>query len=138
MGTVSSDCTVVMAAFNGAKYLAEQLASLEGQVMSPCRLIVSDDGSSDATREILASFAKEASFDVVILDGPQRGFAENFWSAAKLVDTKYLAWADQDDVLAPTQDFALCTSFGGDGCILREPLSVCCRRRTSSTRSISA
>lgn len=98
MRTVSTNCTVVMATFNGAKYLAEQLASLKDQAMPPCRLIVSDDGSSDATREILDSFAKKASFDVVILDGPRRGYAENFWSAAKFVDTKYLAWADQDDV----------------------------------------
>lgn len=98
MGTESTKCTVVMATFNGAKYLAEQLASIADQAMPPCRLIVSDDGSSDATREILASFAKKAHFDVVILDGPQQGYAENFWSAAKFVDTKYLAWVDQDDV----------------------------------------
>jgi hypothetical protein len=35
---------------------------------------------------------------VLIVEGPQQGYAENFWSAAKLADTKYLAWSDQDDV----------------------------------------
>lgn len=101
METRSSAYTVVMATFNGADYLADQLASLEAQAMPPCRLIVSDDGSTDTTRQIVASFAKEANFDVVVLDGPQLGYAENFWSAAKLVDTKYVAWADQDDVWHP-------------------------------------
>ena len=101
MGVVSSDCTVVMATFNGAKYLTEQLASLQNQTTLPRRLIVSDDGSTDATRQILESFANRATFDVVIVDGPQQGYAENFWSAAKLVDTKYLAWSDQDDVWSP-------------------------------------
>jgi glycosyltransferase involved in cell wall biosynthesis len=101
VGNVNSGCTVVMATFNGAKYLGEQLASLEAQVLLPSRLIVSDDGSSDATREVVASFAKKASFDVTIVDGPQQGYAENFWSAAKLADTKYLAWSDQDDVWHP-------------------------------------
>lgn len=33
VGTISSNCTVVMATFNGAKYLAEQLASLTDQTM---------------------------------------------------------------------------------------------------------
>ena len=138
MGTESTKCTVVMATFNGAKYLAEQLASIADQAMPPCRLIVSDDGSSDATREILASFAKKAHFDVVILDGPQQGYAENFWSAAKLVDTKYLAWVDQDDVSALTKDFAMCTSFGRNRRISSEPLSFCRRRQTPSSRSVSA
>ncbi len=101
MGTASSNCTVVMATFNGAKYLAEQLSSIEDQVLRPSMLIVSDDGSSDKTQQILASFAKRASFDVVVIDGPRQGYAENFWSAAKLADTKYLAWADQDDIWLP-------------------------------------
>jgi glycosyltransferase involved in cell wall biosynthesis len=101
MRIVSSPCTVVMATFNGSKYLSEQLCSLEDQVLRPCRLIVSDDGSSDGTREILTSFSKKANFDVVVVDGPRQGYAENFWSAAKLADTKYLAWADQDDVWCP-------------------------------------
>jgi glycosyltransferase involved in cell wall biosynthesis len=90
-----------MATFNGAKYLPEQLASLQNQTTLPRQLIASDDGSTDATRQILESFAKRATFDVVIVDGPQQGYAENFWSAAKLVDTKYLAWSDQDDVWSP-------------------------------------
>ena len=75
--------------------------------MPPRRLIVSDDGSTDATRQILESFAARATFDVVIVDGPKQGYADNFWSAAKLVDTKYLAWSDQDDVWSP-QKILLC------------------------------
>lgn len=101
MSVVNSDCTVVMATFNGAEYLTEQLTSLQNQIMTPRRLIVSDDGSTDATPRILEEFATRASFDVTIVDGPQQGYAENFWCAAKLADTKYLAWADQDDVWSP-------------------------------------
>ena len=82
MTITSSECTVVMATYNGAKYLAEQLASLEQQVAPPDRLIISDDGSSDDTKEISAAFAKRAAFEVVLIDGPQQGYAENFWSAA--------------------------------------------------------
>ena len=84
MKVTSSECTVVMATYNGEKYLTEQLESLEQQTAPPARLIISDDGSSDATREILASYAKKATLDVMIVDGPQQGYAENFWSAAGL------------------------------------------------------
>jgi hypothetical protein len=97
----SSECTVVMATYNGAKYLAQQLASLQQQVAPPVRLIISDDGSADDTKEISAAFARQAAFEVVLVDGPQQGYAENFWSAARLADTRYLAWADQDDVWHP-------------------------------------
>ncbi len=101
MNATSSECTVVMATYNGAKYLAEQLGSLDEQTAPPARLIVSDDGSSDDTKEILARYAKKAAFDVMIVDGPQQGYAENFWFAASLADTTYVAWADQDDVWHP-------------------------------------
>ena len=101
MKATNSECTVVMATYNGAKYLAEQLDSLEQQTAPPARLIISDDGSSDDTKEISASYAKKAAFDVTLVDGPQQGYAENFWSAARLADTRYVAWADQDDVWHP-------------------------------------
>jgi glycosyltransferase involved in cell wall biosynthesis len=101
MKATSSECTVVMATYNGAQYLAEQLVSLDQQTVPPARLIVSDDGSSDDTKQILACYAKKAAFDVMIVDGPQQGYAENFWSAARLADTRYVAWADQDDVWHP-------------------------------------
>jgi glycosyltransferase involved in cell wall biosynthesis len=101
MKAASSECTVVMATYNGAKYLTEQLVSLAQQTAPPARLIVSDDGSSDDTKEILAGYAKKAAFDVMIVDGPRQGYAENFWSAARLADTRYVAWADQDDVWHP-------------------------------------
>jgi len=101
MTTPSSECTVVMATYNGAKYLPEQLASLERQTASPARLIITDDGSSDDTKEISAAFARRAGFEVVMVDGPQQGYAENFWSAARLAETRYVAWADQDDVWHP-------------------------------------
>ena len=116
MGTVSSNCTVVMATFNGAKYVAEQFASLRDQTMPPCRVIVSDDGSSNTTRK-LASFDKKADFDVIVLDGLQRGYAENFWSAQSLSIRNTRLGLIRTTFGIP-QDFAMCTSFGGNGCIL--------------------
>jgi glycosyltransferase involved in cell wall biosynthesis len=104
-----------MATYNGAKFLAQQLASLQRQTLLPQRLIASDDGSTDDTKAILEEFAKRAKFEVVIVDGPRRGYADNFWSAARLADTKYLAWSDQDDVWSPHKLSRCVTALEGTG-----------------------
>ena len=44
---------VLLATYNGEKYLAEQLDSLLAQEDVNISLLVSDDGSSDRTLEIL-------------------------------------------------------------------------------------
>ena len=48
MKTVS----VVMATYNGEKYLREQLDSILGQTYAPFEIIIQDDGSTDGTVDI--------------------------------------------------------------------------------------
>lgn len=49
---------ILMATYNGEKYLEEQLASIENQTYTHWRLVVHDDGSTDKTWEILKDFQK--------------------------------------------------------------------------------
>lgn len=101
-------CSVVLATYNGAAYLPAQLESIGAQVRLPDELIVSDDGSTDGTLEIVEDFARRAPFTVKVLQGPGCGCAENFWQAAKVAKGDFLAWCDQDDVWHP-QKLARCT-----------------------------
>ncbi len=90
--------TIVMATLNGAAHLPAQLASIARQA-HPWRLFVSDDGSSDATLEILVDFARHHS--VTVVQGPGRGTAAaNFMSALchPALPAGPVALADQDDV----------------------------------------
>lgn len=103
MQTVS----VVMATFNGEAWLGAQLESIAAQTRLPERLIISDDGSSDGTREIARRFAQHAPFEVLVLDGPGAGADENFWHAVAHASTDVIAWCDQDDVWHP-QKLQLC------------------------------
>ena len=90
-----------MCTFNGARFLPTQLASIERQTHGNWRLIVSDDGSTDATLEILHHFAQRVSKPVEIRHGPQKGGpAGNFMGLAADPGIKgeQFAFCDQDDV----------------------------------------
>jgi glycosyltransferase involved in cell wall biosynthesis len=94
--------SVAMATYNGARFITEQLASIRGQTLLPQELIISDDGSSDATLTIVEDFSRSAPFQVTILrNGRRLGFADNFLSAAEACGCPLVAFADQDDVWLP-------------------------------------
>jgi glycosyltransferase involved in cell wall biosynthesis len=94
--------SIAMATYNGAKYLEEQLASFVAQSQLPYELMVCDDGSTDATLEILDRFAHSAPFPVRIVCNEERlGHVDNFLKAANLCEGDWIAYSDQDDVWLP-------------------------------------
>jgi glycosyltransferase involved in cell wall biosynthesis len=94
--------SVAMATLNGERFLGEQLASLAGQTAPPAELVVHDDGSSDATLDVLAEFARESPFPVRVERGERRlGFADAFLAAARWCTGELIAFCDQDDVWLP-------------------------------------
>ena len=92
--------TIFLCTYNGERFLAAQLASIEQQSHQNWRLIVSDDHSADATLAILRHFAQRVSQPVEIREGPRRGHAANFLSLATdpSITDDYFAFCDQDDV----------------------------------------
>ena len=48
--------SVIIAAYNGAAIIEETLASLQAQTFTDFEVIVVDDGSTDATREVVAAW----------------------------------------------------------------------------------
>ena len=91
--------SVAMATYNGERFLEEQLRSLGEQTTLPDELVVCDDTSTDRTPQILAQFAKRASFPVKLFTNDQRlGWRKNFLKAARLCTSEYIAFCDQDDV----------------------------------------
>ncbi len=95
---------ILLCTYNGARFLAEQLDSLEKQTHQNWVVIASDDGSTDATLEILQQYqAKWPSGKLTIRSGPQKGFCQNFLSLAcdPNISADYYAFCDQDDVWLP-------------------------------------
>lgn len=96
---------ILLATCNGERYLREQLDSFLAQTDDAWDLLVSDDGSTDHTLEILDHFKETVreNHEVTIVDGPQSGCAQNFLSLIKKVpaETEIISFSDQDDVWLP-------------------------------------
>jgi glycosyltransferase involved in cell wall biosynthesis len=102
---------ILMGTMNGARFLSEQLDSLETQTHQNWVLIASDDGSTDDTINILKAYqAKWPASKLSIKEGPKQGFCVNFLSMAcdPNIKADYYAFSDQDDVWLPAKlDVAL-------------------------------
>jgi glycosyltransferase involved in cell wall biosynthesis len=101
---MAAEVAILMGSFDGARFLAAQLASIAAQTHAAWHLHVSDDGSRDATRAILADFAAGAGRGRVTLhEGPRAGFAANYLGLAgnPAIRAEAFAFADQDDVWHP-------------------------------------
>lgn len=91
--------SVVMATYNGARFLQEQLDSIARQTQLPSELVVCDDDSEDTTFEILDAFQLVAPFPVRLLrNASNRGHAETFMRAVVSASGDWLVFSDQDDV----------------------------------------
>jgi glycosyltransferase involved in cell wall biosynthesis len=96
--------SVLLATYNGAPFLSEQLASIEGQTHPAIDIWVSDDGSTDGTIDLLETWrSKWPKGKFTVLSGPQKGYAENFRSLIVNPDiiSDYYAFSDQDDLWEP-------------------------------------
>lgn len=94
--------SIAMCTYNGATHLQEQLDSIRAQTRLPDELVVCDDKSSDATRDILVAFKLEAPFPVrLYFNETNLGCTKNFEKAIGLCDGHLIALCDQDDVWHP-------------------------------------
>jgi len=93
--------TVLMCTYNGERFLAQQLDSIARQTYSVWNVVVSDDGSTDSTLEILHQYSESwGEGKLTVRQGPKRGFAANFMSVTcdDPIKSQFYAWADQDDI----------------------------------------
>jgi len=103
-----------MATYNGEKYIREQLESIGRQNLLPCELVVTDDGSTDATLALVGEYARAAPFPVRIHRNSERlGYADNFLKAASLCEGDLIAFCDQDDIWME-QKLSTCAGFFAD------------------------
>lgn len=91
--------SVVMATYNGARYVGEQIESVLSQTYQDFELVICDDCSTDDTLEILYQYAERDKRIKVIQNQGNMGFKYNFQHAIECCSqTEYVALCDQDDI----------------------------------------
>lgn len=87
--------SVAMATFNGEKYIKDQISTILSNLQEADELVISDDGSSDKTLEIVRSFGDPR---IRVYEGPKNGVKQNFGNAISKCGGKYIFLCDQDDL----------------------------------------
>jgi len=89
--------SIAMCTYNGQKFIEEQIDSILGQTHTNFELIITDDGSSDKTIEIIQNYLLRDSRIKLYQNEHNLGFVKNFEKAISLCTGEYIALADQDD-----------------------------------------
>ena len=91
--------SIAMTAYNGSRFIQQQLDSIADQTRLPDELVVCDDGSTDDTVAIIQRFASTSPFPVRLFVNLQNlGFSKNFEKAINLCKGDVIFISDQDDV----------------------------------------
>ena len=94
--------SIVMATYNGGAFLRNQLQSLLEQTRTPDELVITDDGSSDDTAQIVDAFRESSPFPIFFSLNPVRlGYVGNFNRALSKATGDLVFLCDQDDVWFP-------------------------------------
>lgn len=101
--TATSRIAILMATYNGEKYIEQQFDSILGQSCNNWHVFISDDCSTDATREIIAEYCNKYRDRFTDLQNKRRfgNARDHFLHLIYSIDSEYYMLADQDDVWMP-------------------------------------
>lgn len=90
---------ILMATYNGEKYLAEQLNSIINQTYHNWNLLIRDDNSTDKTLEIIQNYHKKDKRIKILKDNKGNlGIVRNFEELLKSSESEFIMFSDQDDI----------------------------------------
>jgi len=92
--------SVIIATYNGMKYIEEQLDSIRLQARQPDEVIICDDVSLDGTFDFVNRYIQEHSLSnwKVVRNDTNMGWVNNFYKLFQLASGDIIFCADQDDV----------------------------------------
>lgn len=89
---------ILLATYNGEKFVKEQIESILNQTYENFNLIISDDASTDNTLNILEEYEKKDTRIKVFKKEKNKGLIDNFEFLLKNVTSDYFMFSDQDDI----------------------------------------
>lgn len=100
-GTSEPLVSICIPTFNGAPYLADAIRSALAQTYQHVELVVSDDGSTDRTRAIVAETLSRSAASWVLISHSRTTPVENWNAAISLARGEFIKPLFQDDLLDP-------------------------------------
>lgn len=96
---------ILLATYNGEKFLAEQIDSILTQTLNDWRLLIRDDGSTDQTQKIISHYVKTYPDKIIpIIDTNKNlGVTRNFERLMEHSTAPYIMFCDQDDIWFPNK-----------------------------------
>lgn len=110
-----------LASYNGERFIGEQLRSALAQLGGEDEIVVSDDGSTDRTREIVASIGDRRVRLVENKTG-RHGVNANFENALRHSSGEVVFLADQDDVWLPGKVEACMKALERNDCVIHDAI----------------
>ena len=107
-----------MATYNGAEYIQEQLQSILSQIGLEDEIVISDDGSTDATLEVIKSISSPC---IRIVQGPRmKSPSKNFENALAHAKGDIIFLCDQDDVWQPNKVAVMLQALKTAACVVSD------------------
>ncbi|ABV37599.1 glycosyltransferase-like protein [Shewanella sediminis HAW-EB3] len=101
--TANNEILILMATFNGAKFIQEQVESIQNQTLTRWTLVIRDDGSTDETITLLKDYIEKDKRIYLLKDslgatGSAQGNFCCLLDFAQKTSSEYIFFSDQDDV----------------------------------------
>lgn len=89
--------SIVLGTYNRLQLLQQTITSIQQQTITPFKIYITDAGSTDGTIEYLKSIASETIIPIFV--GEKLGQAKAYNDVFKIVDTPYVCWLSDDNVV---------------------------------------
>ena len=108
--------SVCMTSYNGMQYIQKQIETILENLACEDELIISDDGSTDGTLELVGNLMKEDT-RIRLINGPKKGVISNFENAIMEAKGDFIYLADQDDIWEPDKVAKVQRCFREQNCM---------------------
>jgi glycosyltransferase involved in cell wall biosynthesis len=116
--------SIIMATYNGEKYVLEQLKSISNQTYKNIEIIICDDASEDNTLNIIKAFAQDHINASYYTNETNKGVNKNFEDCFLKAKGDFIAIADQDDIWIPEKIEEQVALFTSEEIVLTHSTSV--------------
>jgi teichuronic acid biosynthesis glycosyltransferase TuaG len=92
--------SIIMAAYNSEKYIAQAIASVQTQVYTNWELLIVNDGSTDQTQQIVENLAAQDA-RIILINQENQGVSKARNAAFAKMQGEFFLIFDSDDILQP-------------------------------------